>query len=94
MQLDTANPFQSFLISKEELVFARQVSPLFFALLQNRIAEKLQNRIAEKARESVEFSYRDRPDAQAAIIEQECLKAQVSVLTDLMNELTPPTDVS
>jgi len=86
MQLDTANPFQSFLISKEELVFARQVSPLFFALLQNRIAEK--------ARESVEFSYRDRPDAQAAIIEHECLKAQVSVLTDLMNELTPPTDVS
>jgi|WetSurMetagenome_2_1015567.scaffolds.fasta_scaffold561648_1 hypothetical protein len=86
MQLDTANPFQSFLISKEELVFARQVSPLFFALLQNHIAEK--------AREAVEFSYRDRPDAQAAIIEHECLKAQVSALTDLMNELTPPTDVS
>lgn len=86
MQLDTATPFQSFLFSKEELKDARTVPPLFFALLQTRIADR--------ARDALEFSYREKADLQAAVIEHECLKAQVAALQDLMNELSLPTDVS
>ena len=86
MQLDTANQFQSFLFSPEELAHARAVSPLFYALLQTRIADK--------AREVVEFSYRERTDLQAAVIEHECLKAQVNALTELMYELVPPTEAN
>ena len=74
--------FQKFEFTPEELGFALQVSPYFWCYLQNKIAER--------AMAVVEIAYTD--SASNAILEHERLKAQVEVLEELMQELTPPQE--
>jgi hypothetical protein len=78
-----SNRFQAFDLTEDEDKLARQVSPLFFAFLQNKIAAY--------ASAVVEFSAEGR-DLTAATIRHERLKAQVEVLEELMQELTPPAE--
>jgi hypothetical protein len=86
MQLNLSSRFQQFTFSAEEQELAKQVSPLFYALLQNKIAEK--------ANAAIDFQYGLAKDQLCAIIEHESLKAQVFALEELMAELTPPTELS
>lgn len=86
MRLRPSNRFSQFDLSDEELNQARQVSPYFWAYLQNKIADY--------ASAIVEFSYDPEKDQRVLWLELETRKAQVQVLEELMNELIPPPDAT
>jgi hypothetical protein len=77
------NRFQSFDLNSNEEVQAKRVNGYFYAYLQNKISEY--------ANAVVEFEFTG--EREADIIQHERLKAQVMVLEELLNELTPPIQV-
>lgn len=78
------NRFQRFQLNSVEEEMARQVSPYFFALLQNKIADY--------ADAVIEVSYKGEEDHQLVATNHERLKAQVEVLEELMRELDVPSE--
>lgn len=83
MKLNVANRFHSVTLDPHEEEKARSPGIYFFYYLQNKIAA-----VASSA---VEFSCVGK-DTQTAIIEHERMKAQVEILEELLQELTPPTE--
>lgn len=80
---DLNGKFNRLMMSAETEKLSMQVSPLFFAYLQNKIAD-----YAEAAIENV-LPYEADPTKQVkAIVEHERLKNYVSAYTELMAELT------
>ena len=82
MKLSTASRFCEFELSQEEDVAGRTVNPYTLAYLQNKIAAY--------ANACVQFEYDLEKPLQPQIIEHERLKAQVSVLEELLREFQTP----
>ena len=78
-----SNKFQQFEFTEQEEEQANQVSPLFYAYLQNKIASY--------ACAVVEWSAEGK-DLTAATIRHESLKAQVEVLEELLSEIQCPAE--
>lgn len=78
-----SNRFQQFEFTAQESNLACQVSPLFYAFLQNKIASY--------ADAVVEYTAEGK-DLVAATIRHERLKAQVEVLEELLSEIQCPTE--
>lgn len=80
MQLSTSNRFQSFDLTEEEQKMATNVSPLFLAHLQNKIASY--------ASATINAVHQKGEDPHETVLRQEVLRAQVEVLEELFSELS------
>lgn len=82
MQLDTSSKFARFSFTPDELEIAYHVSPMFLAMLQNKI-ETYANELVEKS-----LPYSSNPTEQvAAIIAHERLRNFVEAYTELLSEI-------
>ena len=78
------NDFTEFQLEQHEHTAALAVSAYTYTYLQNKIAAY--------AKAVLEYRYDPEKDMRTAVIEHEILKGQVSVLQELMRELTPPLE--
>jgi hypothetical protein len=83
LQPDLTGRFNKIRMSPQTEVMAMNVSPLFLAYLQNKIAD-----YAEAAVESKLPYHADPTQQMAAILEHERLKNFISAYAELMAELT------
>lgn len=85
MQIDSANPFQTFILTDDEDRMARTVNPYTLAYIKNKVAIY--------ALATVNHTYDDVRGAvdsdRVILLNSEKLKAQVEVLQELLAELRP-----
>ena len=82
LQPNNGNRFQSYILDQELITQALQVSPLFLAYLQNKIADYAGNLVDTK------LPYNADPAAQVeAIVAHERLRNFVEAYEELMSEI-------
>lgn len=84
-QIDTSNPFQSFILSPQEEEMALAVTPYTLMYLQNKLAAYAANALFEGENDEVSIDPKTQAEMAAKTIKS---RAQIAMLREIINEFT------